>query len=320
MGSRRQHGAINTSVSGANINKILKVSELALTAAVIRIEGVGMARQLIRVGHSPDPDDAFMFYALAHDKLDTGPFEFRHQLEDIETLNRRALEGELEVSAVSIHAYSRLTDRYALLPSGSSMGDQYGPMIVAREPMTKERLLRSTIAVPGTLTTAYLALRLYLNAECRHQVVPFDQIIDNVASGAFEAGLIIHEGQLTFRQQGLHLIVDLGEWWFKETGLPLPLGGNVVRKDLGSTAMREISRLLKESIRYGLEHRAAALDYAMSYARDMTRELADKFVGMYVNDWTLDYGPKGRQAIDLLLKRGVEAGVINHAIKVEFVD
>ncbi|MFO0946764.1 MAG: MqnA/MqnD/SBP family protein [Planctomycetota bacterium] len=279
-----------------------------------------MAKQVIRVGHSPDPDDAFMFYALAHEKLDTGPYEFRHQLEDIETLNRRALHGELEVSAVSIHAYAKLTDKYALLPSGSSMGDRYGPLVVAREPIARESLTKKLIAVPGTLTTAFLALSLYVPGKFQYKVMPFDEILDAVARGDADAGLIIHEGQLTYQNQGLVALADMGEWWFQETGLPLPLGGNVVRKDLGPAAMREISRLLKESIRYGLEHRDAALDYAMGYARDMQRDLADRFVGMYVNDWTLDYGPTGRKAIRELLDRGVRAGLLEGKVEVEFVD
>lgn len=261
-----------------------------------------------------------MFYALAHDKIDTGPYEFRHQLEDIETLNRRALSGELEVSAVSIHAYSKLTNRYALLPSGSSMGDDYGPMVVARTPLGRDELLSGTIAVPGTLTTAFLGLSLYLGRGFRHVVVPFDQILGAVARGEADAGLIIHEGQLTYQNQGLCLLVDLGKWWKQETGLPLPLGGNVVRKDLGLKVMRDVSRLLKESIRYGLEHRAAALDYALGYARDMDRDLADRFVGMYVNDWTLDYGPRGREAIRTMLERGVKAGILEGPVTIQFVE
>ena len=279
-----------------------------------------MAKRTIRVGHSPDPDDAFMFYALAHGKLETGPYEFIHQLEDIETLNRRALEGELEVSAVSIHAYAKLTDKYALLPSGASMGDGYGPMVVAREAYRREDLSGRTIAVPGTLTSAFLAVQLWLGHKPQYKVLPFDRILDAVAAGEFDAGLIIHEGQLTFANQGLQLVVDLGTWWKEATGLPLPLGGNVVRKDLGAVAMRDVSRLLKESIRYGLEHRGAALDYALGYARDMGRDLADRFVGMYVNDWTLDYGPRGRAAIRKFLDDGVAAGLVEGPITVEFVE
>lgn len=274
----------------------------------------------IRVGHSPDPDDAFMFYALAHDKIDTGGLRFVHQLEDIETLNRRALRGELDVTAVSLHAYAHLLDKYALLPSGCSMGDRYGPMVVARRPMTVENLDGMKIAVPGTLTTAFLALRLLLKRDFPHEVVPFDQIIPAVAAGSFDAGLIIHEGQLTFQNQGLRLVVDLGVWWQDWTGLPLPLGGNVVRRDLGDATIRQISRLLKESIRYSLAHRSEALDYALQYARDMDKALADKFVGMYVNDWTLDYGPRGREAVRLLLAEGHKAGVIPSPVDVQFVE
>jgi 1,4-dihydroxy-6-naphthoate synthase len=282
-----------------------------------------MTKQLIRVGHSPDPDDAFMFYALAHDKLDTGNLEFRHELQDIETLNRRALRGELEVTAVSLHAYAHLLDRYALLPSGCSMGDRYGPMVVARRPMKLDELPSAVLAVPGELTTAYLSLRLLLaslgrTAPPNHEVVPFDQILDAVAAGKYDAGLIIHEGQLTFQNQGLHLVVDLGVWWQERTGLPLPLGGNVVRRDLGPEVITQVSRLLKESIRYALEHRQDALSYALDYARDMDRALADRFVGMYVNDWTLDYGPRGRAAVARLLDEGHKAGVIPFATAVEF--
>ena len=277
-------------------------------------------KRLITVGHSPDPDDAFMFYALAHDKLDTGDLRFRHQLEDIETLNRRALRGELEVTAISIHAYAYLLDKYALLPSGCSMGDRYGPMVVAKKPLHIDDLHKATIAVPGTMTTAFLALRLLLPKEFAYEVLPFDQIIGAVAAGRYDAGLIIHEGQLTFQNQGLHLIVDLGIWWQEKTGLPLPLGGNAVRRDLGTETMREISRLLKESIHYALAHRSEALDYALKYARDMDKSLADRFVGMYVNDWTLDYGPRGREAVRRLLEEGHAAGVIPSPVAVEFVE
>lgn len=279
-----------------------------------------MGKRLITVGHSPDPDDAFMFYALAHDKIDTGDLQFRHELQDIETLNRRALRGELEVTAVSIHAYASLLDRYALLPSGCSMGDRYGPMVVARRPLAVEQLRSVKVAVPGTLTTAFLALRLRLPEGFDYEVVPFDQIIPAVAAGRFDAGLIIHEGQLTFQNQGLRLVVDLGVWWQETTGLPLPLGGNVVRRDLGPETMRQISRLIKEGIRYGLAHRQEALSYALEYARDMDRGLADRFVGMYVNDWTLDYGPRGRAAVARLLEEAHRAGIIERPVQVEFVE
>ncbi len=280
--------------------------------------------QLIRVGHSPDPDDAFMFHALANDKIATGDLRFTHELQDIETLNRRAMNGELEVSAVSIHAYSHMLDKYALLPSGCSMGDKYGPMVVAKKPFGLTDLPNVTIAVPGTLTTAFLTLRLLFNdiapgKQVRYEVMPFDHILDAVESGKYDAGLIIHEGQLTFQNQGLRLVVDLGVWWQDKTGLPLPLGGNVVRKDLGAATMSEISRLLKLSIQYGLEHRREALDYALKYARDMDVTLADKFVGMYVNDWTLDYGDRGRAAVRKLLDEAHKAGVIEKPVAVEFV-
>lgn len=283
------------------------------------------ATHLIRVGHSPDPDDAFMFYALANDKFPTGDLRFVHQLEDIETLNRRAMNGELEVSAVSIHAYAHMLDKYALLPSGCSMGDHYGPMVVARKPLTLEELPPLTIAVPGTLTTAFLTLQLLYNSlgagdRLKYEVMPFDEIIPAVASGKYDAGLIIHEGQLTFQNQGLHLAVDLGVWWQDRTGLPLPLGGNVVRKDLGTETMREISHLLKQSIQYSLDHREDALKHALQYARDMDITLADKFVGMYVNEWTLDYGPRGREAVRALLAAAHEAGIIPDAVAVEFVE
>jgi len=278
-----------------------------------------MSKRVIHVGHSPDPDDAFMFYALAHDKIDTGDLAFRHQLQDIETLNRRALKGELEVSAVSLHAYAFLQDKYVLLPSGCSMGDHYGPMVVARKPLTLEQLQATTIAVPGTLTTAFLALRLLLPREFRYEVIPFDEIIPAVASGKFDAGLIIHEGQLTFRNQGLHLIVDLGVWWQEKTALPLPLGGNVVRRDLGPEMIANISRLLRESIQYSLDHRDAALQYALQYARDMDKSLADRFVGMYVNEWTLDYGARGRTAVAKLLDEGHKKRILPKPVTAEFV-
>ncbi len=283
-----------------------------------------MTQQLIRVGHSPDPDDAFMFHALANDKIDTGRFRFTHELQDIETLNRRAMHGELEVSAVSLHAYSYLLDTYALLPTGCSMGDGYGPMVVARRPMAVEELPPLTIAVPGVMTTAVLTLKLLYASlgagdKLRFEVVPFDEIIPVVEAGKFDAGLIIHEGQLTFQNNGLHLVTDLGVWWQDRTGLPLPLGGNVVRKDLGAEAMTEVSRLIKASIKYGLDHRKEALGHALQYARDMGEDLADRFVGMYVNDWTLDYGDRGRAAVRRLLDEGHKAGVIPNPVAIEFV-
>ena len=275
--------------------------------------------RVIHVAHSPDSDDAFMFYALASGRIDTEGLRYEHELQDIETLNQRARRSELEVTAVSIHAYAYLTDRYALLPHGASMGDRYGPRVVARHPVGLDSLTGKRIAVPGLLTTAYLALRLRLP---NFIPVPmaFDSIDAAVAAGQVDAGLIIHEAQLTYADDGLSLVLDLGEWWFGETGLPLPLGGNVVRKDLGPDLIAKISRHLRASIAYGLEHRADALDHAMKYARGLQRERADKFVGMYVNAWTLDYGDRGREAIRTLLARGAQASVIPHAVTVEFVD
>ncbi|HEU4989702.1 MAG TPA: MqnA/MqnD/SBP family protein [Gemmatimonadaceae bacterium] len=272
----------------------------------------------IHVAHSPDSDDAFMFYALAEGKIDTEGLSYVHELQDIESLNQRALRGELEVTAVSIHAYAYLADRYALLPHGASIGDRYGPRLVARTPMTRDELKGKRIAIPGFKTTAYLALRLY-QPEFEPVPTPFDEIEDVVVEGKADVGLLIHEGQLTFGDKGLHLIEDLGEWWFQETGLPLPLGGNVVRKDLGEDLIKKISRHLKASIAYSLDHRAGALDHAMKFARGLDRSRADTFVGMYVNDWTLDYGQRGREAVRLLLERGADAGVIPHRVQVEFV-
>jgi 1,4-dihydroxy-6-naphthoate synthase len=273
----------------------------------------------IHVAHSPDSDDAFMFYALASGKIDTEGLTYVHQLQDIETLNQRAMRGELEVTAVSIHAYAYLADSYALLPHGASMGDRYGPRLVARSPLSRADVRGKRIAVPGLMTSAYLALRLF-EPVFEPVVTPFDQIEDSVADGLVDLGLLIHEGQLTFADRGLHLIQDLGEWWFGETGLPLPLGGNVVRKDLGDDLTRKISRHLRDSIAYGLEHRTAALDHSMQYARGLDRSKADAFVGMYVNDWTLDYGDAGRRAVRQFLRRGVEAGIIAKPVAIEFVD
>jgi 1,4-dihydroxy-6-naphthoate synthase len=280
---------------------------------------------LIRVGHSPDPDDAFMFHALANGKLDTGRYEFRHELVDIETLNRRAFAAELELTAVSLHGYAYITDKYLLCPCGASMGDRYGPMVVAPRQYLIDELRPLTIAVPGTLTTAYLALRLCLGNDFKHVVVPFDQIIDATLAGQWQgepiqAGLIIHEGQLTYGDRGLKLAVDLGQWWFEKTGLPLPLGANAIRRDLGPAVIRDVNRLLKASIQYGLAHRQEALEYALQYGRDLDRSRADRFVGMYVNDWTLDFGPRGREAVRQLLAHGHAAGVIPNVVEPEFVD
>src|SRR5215213_2782140 len=278
----------------------------------------GAPARTIRVAHSPDSDDAFMFYALANDRLNTGNLRFEHELSDIESLNRRALIGELEVSAVSIHAYAYLTARYALLASGSSMGDRYGPRLVAREAFAREDLKGKKVAIPGEWTTAYLTLKLY-EPEVEHVVVPFDEIMRSVTRGEAEVGLLIHEGQLTHESEGLALIEDLGEWWYVQTGLPLPLGGNVVRRDLGEETVQEVARLIRASIQYALHHREEALAYALNYARNLPPEMADKFVSMYVNEWTLDYGEIGRQAVRTLLLRGYEAGIIPHKVEVEVV-
>ena len=272
----------------------------------------------IHVSHSPDSDDAFMFYALAEGKVDTEGLRYVHELQDIESLNQRARRGELEVTAVSIHAFAYLADRYALLPSGASIGDRYGPRLVARTPMTRADVKGKRIAVPGPLTSAYLALRLY-EPDFEPVWTPFDRIEDVVEAGEVDLGLLIHEGQLTFADRGLHLVADMGVWWFEETGLPLPLGGNVVRKDLGPELTAMIARHLHASIAHGLTHRQAALDHAMQYARGLDPAKADTFVGMYVNDWTLDYGARGREAVRLFLRRGHEAGIIPHAVDVTFV-
>jgi 1,4-dihydroxy-6-naphthoate synthase len=274
---------------------------------------------IIHVAHSPDSDDAFMFYALASGKIDTEGLTYVHELQDIESLNQRALRGELEVTAVSIHAYAYLADRYALLPHGSSMGDKYGPRLVALSAHTRESIRGKRIAIPGPLTTAYLALRLY-QPDFIAVPTPFDQIEAAVLNREVDLGLLIHEGQLTYAADGLTLVQDMGEWWFKETGLPLPLGGNVVRKDLGQPLIRKISRHLRASIAYALQHREAAMDHAMQYARGLDRAKADAFVGMYVNDWTLDYGERGKAAVRALLERGVEAGVVTRSVDVEFVE
>jgi 1,4-dihydroxy-6-naphthoate synthase len=273
----------------------------------------------IHVAHSPDSDDAFMFYALASGKIDTEGLTYVHELQDIETLNQRAMRGELEVTAVSIHAYAYLSDLYALLPHGASMGDRYGPRLVAREPMARSDIRGKRIAIPGMLTSAYLALRLF-EPDFEPVVTVFDQIEDAVVEGRVDLGLLIHEGQLTFGDRQLHLVQDMGEWWFGETGLPLPLGGNVIRKDLGEDLTQKVSRHLRDSIAYGLEHRKGALDHAMQYARGLDRSKADTFVGMYVNDWTLDYGDRGRMAVKQFLQRGVAEGIISKPVTVEFAD
>ena len=273
----------------------------------------------ISIGHSPDPDDAFMFYALTQGKLDTGGLTIKHVITDIESLNHRAVEGELEVTALSVHAYGYVMDKYAMLPCGASMGDKVGPIVVARKPMPVGELADDRIAVPGTMTTAYLLLKLLL-MNFRFEVLPFDKIMDAVLGGEVDAGLLIHEGQLTYAKLGLHKIVDLGEWWHADMGLPLPLGVNAVRKDLGKQLMRHITDLLRQSIQYGLAHREEAVAYAMSYGRGMDAATTDKFVGMYVNDWTLDLGAKGREAIRKLLARGYHASILPRPVYLEFVE
>ncbi len=278
-------------------------------------------KTLINIAHSPDPDDAFMFHALANDKIACGDYEFTHTLQDIETLNQRALKGELELTAVSIHGYAYMTDKYAICSCGASMGDNYGPMVVAREECSIEDLKGKKIAIPGEMTSAFLALNLLLGKDTfEYEIHDFDQILNVVERGDADAGLIIHEGQLTYENQGLKLIVDLGEWWYELTdGLPLPLGANAIRKDLGPQVMDEVTAILKQSIQYGLDHRDAALDHALKYGRDLDRAKADKFVGMYVNDWTIDFGEKGREAVSLFLKMGHEAGIIPEPVEVEFI-
>jgi 1,4-dihydroxy-6-naphthoate synthase len=277
-----------------------------------------MTQKVLTLGHSPDPDDAFMFYALAKDKIDTRGYRFEHILQDIQTLNERATREELDITAVSIHSYAYIADKYALLASGASMGDNYGPMVVAREQLPVAALTKTRIAVPGTMTSAFLELRMAIG-DYPFEVVPFDEIIAAVADGRYDAGLIIHEGQLTYGESGLKKILDLGEWWTGETGLPLPLGGNVVRRALGDQAVRDIAAVLKESILYGLEHRKEAVEHALNWARDMGMDLADRFVGMYVNDYTVDYGEKGRRAVELLLTRAAEKGFIPAKPDIVFV-
>lgn len=280
--------------------------------------------QLIRVGHSPDADDAFMFYALAKNKIDTGRYRFEHELVDIETLNQRAFQAELELTAVSLHAYAHLADKYILCHCGASMGDNYGPMIVTSHRATIAEVRGKRIAVPGQLTTAFLTLQLCLEGDLQPVQVPFDQIVDVVKAGQYQgqpidAGVIIHEGQLTYEQDGLHLVADLGKWWMQETGYPLPLGANAVRRDLGPATIADVVRLLHESIAYGLQHRSDALDYALGFGRGLQRDKADDFVGMYVNEWTLDFGQRGRDAVELLLRRGYEGGFIPRLVVPEFV-
>jgi 1,4-dihydroxy-6-naphthoate synthase len=277
-----------------------------------------MSRQTIRMAHSPDSDDAFMFYALAQGRIPTGDFDCVDQLDDIETLNRAALQGTYEITALSIHGYAYVADRYALLNSGASMGEGYGPMVVGRSRLALSDLREAVVAVPGEKTSAFLALKI-LQPEVNYQVMAFDRILEAVTTGAVDAGLIIHEGQLVYDRLGLCKVVDLGEWWLGETGLPLPLGGNAVRRDLGEPAIARLAGLLKESIQYALDHREEALDYACRFGRGLDRQQADRFVGMYVNERTLDYGDDGRRAVQLFLDRGYEAGLIPRRIAVDFV-
>ena len=274
---------------------------------------------LIRLGHSPDPDDAFMFWGLASGRVDPRGFEFEHVLRDIQTLNEWALEGRLEVSAISLHTYPFVQERYVILPHGASMGSGYGPIVVAQEPLSQQDLGDVEIAVPGRMTTAFLALRLYMGGDFRFREVPFDRIIDEVKSGRAPAGLLIHEGQLTYAEHGLERIVDLGEWWLLETGLPLPLGINVARRDLGDDVLHQLSDVLGESIAVGLRSRPQALAYALRFGRGLDLHLADRFVGMYVNTLTEDYGDEGRQAVEELLRRAEELGSFEQPVRVEFV-
>jgi len=273
----------------------------------------------ITVAHSPDSDDAFMFYGLATNKLETDGLKFEHTLKDIQTLNEDAKNGVFDVTAISFHAYAYVSDKYALLPHGASIGDKYGPILVAKEPRKPEEISRMKIAIPGEMTSAFLALRIY-NQDFEYMVVPFDKIIETVQSGKADAGLLIHEGQLFYKQIGLAKVLDLGEWWFEKTGLPLPMGGNVIRRDLGEDLMRRVSKYLHQSIKYSLDNREDALAYAMQFARDMPPELADRFVAMWVNDLTLDYGERGRQAVKLLLSEGFEKGIIPHRVEVDFAE
>ena len=273
----------------------------------------------LKLGHSPDSDDAFMFYGLAEHLVDSEGLAFEHILRDIETLNQWATEGRLEFTAISVHAYAYVHDKYAILSHGASMGDGYGPMVVVRDPMTPDQLHNVRIAIPGLMTSAFLALSLYLPEKFEYVVMPFDEIMEAVAEGKVEAGLLIHEGQLTHQSLGLYNILDLGKWWKEETGLPLPLGVNAIRKDLAPDVQARASRVLKASIVHGLEHRQKALEHAMQFARDMETETADTFVGMYVNDWTIDMGEAGRRSIQMFLDKAVERGLIPAVGTVEFV-
>ncbi len=276
-------------------------------------------KRIITVAHSPDSDDAFMFYGLATNKLETNGLKFEHTLKDIQTLNEDAKNGVYDVTAISFHAYAYISDKYALLPHGASIGDKYGPILVSKDQRSPDEIPNMKIAVPGELTSAFLALRIY-NQDFEYVVVPFDEIIETVQKGKADAGLLIHEGQLFYKQVGLVKVLDLGEWWFEKTGLPLPMGGNVIRRDLGDALMREVSKYLHKSIVYSMDNREDALAYAMQFARDMPPELADRFVAMWVNDLTLDYGDRGRESVKLLLQEGYEKGIIPHKAEVDFVE
>jgi 1,4-dihydroxy-6-naphthoate synthase len=274
---------------------------------------------LIRLGHSPDPDDAFMFWGLASGEVDPGRFEFEHVLRDIQTLNEWALESKLEVTALSLASYPLVQERYVLLPHGASMGSGYGPIVVARDELPAGSLREVEIAVPGSMTTAFLVLRMFLGDTFRYREVPFDRIIEEVTSGRARAGLLIHEGQLTYEAEGLKKVIDLGEWWLLETGLPLPLGANVVRRDLGANTLFEVSEVLRDSIQAGLDNREEAMEYALRFGRGLDSALADRFVGMYVNELTCDYGEEGRQAVRELLTRAEAMGAYEQPVRVEFV-
>jgi len=276
-------------------------------------------KRTITVAHSPDSDDAFMFYGLATNKLETDGLKFEHTLKDIQSLNEAAKQGVYDVTAISFHAYAYISDKYALLPHGASIGDRYGPVLVSKEPRRAEEISYMKIAVPGELTSAFLALRIY-NQDFEYTVVPFDEIIDYVQKGKADAGLLIHEGQLFYKQMGLSKVLDLGEWWFEKTGLPLPMGGNVIKRDLGEELMRKVSKHLLQSIKYSMDNREDALAYAMQFARDMPTELADRFVAMWVNDLTLDYGTRGREGVKRLLQEGFDKGIIPHQVEVNFVE
>lgn len=273
----------------------------------------------LKLAHSPDSDDAFMFYALATRRIRTGRFKFAHKLEDIETLNQKAREGVYDVSAVSFHAYAYLAERYVLLPCGASFGDRYGPLVVARGPLAAGELKKKRIAIPGKMTTAFLTLQLY-EPDFEPVVIPFDRILEAVAKGEADAGVVIHEGQLTYAREGVRKVLDLGEWWDGETRLPLPLGGNVIRRSLGAETLGEVARLLLKSIRYSLDHREEALAYALQFSRGLDAPTADQFVSMYVNGWTLDYGQRGRRAVQELLDRGFAKGLLPRAVRAEFVE